>query len=618
MFEAYKIGVKISLLNNVSSGLVAISAEFMGLNKHVSSANTGLALMEAKLASIKRLGLIGGALAGAGFGMLFSLKGPIEHAMEWEREAAKMRQMGLGDWQVKEAQKFVQANDVIGTSIQQRMRLFVEAQGAFRESGMGGRSALDAAKTMMPILAGYETASKLLSGPHQLAAVGAMRNLNKTVEIMGGLGDTAKATAIADGIFKAAQSSGKMVDERQLKQFVAYGSSATNSLSMRSIFGGLEPIIGEFGGSTVATGLRTAFTRMSGGMALPPKKMQTTLGELGIGQLDHGQVRMSDGLLRLMQSDTVSFTKQMMETYKAHGIESQLDRERTNALLFNTTGAKIYNKLMQQMPVIEESLKSYDAAKGITQTLRSEKDGPMMAVEKFHTALADLGLVIGQTVLPVLTPMIQSLTTFFKWLKEYPTVLKELTIGFFGLGTAMAIGGTVTLLKAGFNGIGLVLRAGGGMPGLLDRTATSLGSLATMAGYFAAAYAGWKLGEMAGDKIDQSIQKSSGGAHGSLRSWLDQTSFGQTTGWFKYGQDEALHFVKAPSSVLNNSGSHFVAGKIDQPINVTVVSKLNDREIARAVTKVQGREGARPPTGGSSFDGSMAPAPVGAGATGGW
>ncbi|MEI5528341.1 hypothetical protein WB388_48210, partial [Streptomyces brasiliscabiei] len=74
-----------------------------------------------------------------------------------------------------------------------------------------------------------------------------------------------------------------MIDERQLKQFVAYGSSATNSIDMRALFGGLEPLIGEFGGSTVGTGLRTAFTRMSGAMSMPPKKMQGMLTELGIG-----------------------------------------------------------------------------------------------------------------------------------------------------------------------------------------------------------------------------------------------------------------------------------------------------------------------------------------------
>ncbi|MDU0220472.1 hypothetical protein RVS24_26225, partial [Escherichia coli] len=82
---------------------------------------------------------------------------------------------------------------------------------------------------------------------------------------------TKRAQEIADGVFKTVQSSGKMVDERQLKQFFAYGSSATNQQDLRTVFGGLEPIIGELGGSTTAVGLRTAYTRTNGMMALMPR-----------------------------------------------------------------------------------------------------------------------------------------------------------------------------------------------------------------------------------------------------------------------------------------------------------------------------------------------------------
>ncbi|MQY52110.1 hypothetical protein HCX48_09500 [Rhodocyclus tenuis] len=607
MFEAYKVAIRLSLINNVSSGLTAISMGLMSTQKHIDKANAGLMTMEIRLAQIKRSLLIGGAMTGAGAGILMGFKGPFDQAVQWEREAAKLRQMGIGEAQIRDAQKFVQANTIIGTSMQQRMRLFAEAQGSFRESGMDGERALEAAKTMMPVMAQYETAMKLLGGPHMAMHEMAMRNLNKTVEIMGGIGHPKRAEEIADGVFKAVQSSGKMVDERQLKQFVAYGSSATNSLSMRAIFGGLEPIIGEFGGSTVATGLRTAFTRMSGGMALPPKKMQSTLAELGIGKIDHGQVRMTDGLLRLMQSDTVEFTKQLMEIYKTHGIASQLDRERTNALLFNTTGAKIYNKLMQQMPVIEESLLAYDKARGIAQTNRDNAKSPMMAIEKFHAAMDDLGLVVGKTVLPVLTPLIKDLSKFFETLQRFPLLVKGLTYGFVGLGAAMAISGTILLTKTAFKSLGLVLGASGGLGANLKSVAGGLKSVGLQAAAFMSLYAGWKIGDVVGDKIDQSVQKSSGGAHGSLRSYLDQTWLGKSTGWFKYGQDESLHFQQAPSS-------NYVRSKAQQQpkmINNTIVMP-DGRVLYSVVTQEMDKDLRRPMAGTSRPDGRMSLTPVGA------
>ncbi len=478
-FDAYKVAVKLSLVNNVSSGLTALSTQFIGLNKHIKTSTEGLAVMESKLASIKRMALVGGAMAGAGVGMLMSLRGPIGQAIEWEREASKLKQMGLGDAQIAEAQKFAEATKIMGTSIQQRMKLFVEAQGSFRESGMAAPEALSAAKVMMPVLAKYQVASGLLTGDHQSIAKESMRNLNKTVEIMGGLNSSARATEIANGIFKAVQSSGKMVDERQLKQFVAYGGSATNQLGIRAIFGGMEPIIGEFGGSTAAVGLRTAYTRMNGMMALLPKRLKKEMVRLGIA--DSTGIEQTHALADLEATDITAYAKKMMDIYAKHGIVSQTDRERENAVLFGTNGSKVINKIMYQMPVIERSLAAYDQAHGINRTISDNKDSPMMAIEKFKSALNDLGLTMGRVVLPYLTPMVKDMTKFFTILEKHPTLVKTLTIGFVGLGVAMAFGGTVMLLTSAFKGLSLAMSVFGtggalasSMP-LLAKGITALG-----------------------------------------------------------------------------------------------------------------------------------------------
>jgi len=459
MFDAYKVAVKLTLVNGVSAGLVGLSSQFQKLSRDVGQTQNNIALLERKLLDIKRLGLIGGAITGAGVGMLFSLKGPVEQAMEYGREVSKLQQMGLGDKQIAEARKFSEATEIIGTSMQQRMRLFVEAQGSFRESGMEGSKALAAAKIMMPVLAQYEVASGLLGGETKARAQGSMRSLNKIVEIMGGLNDVERAKSIADGVFKAVQSSGKMVDERQLKQFVAYGGSATNQLGIRAIFGGLEPMIGELGGSTAAVGLRTAYTRMNGMMSLPPHLLLSEMSRLGMA--DFTGRKQKDDLARLEATDVPAYISKVMGIYKTHGITSVTDRERENAILFGTNGSKVINLLMRQMPVIAESLKSYDLAHGISQTVSDNKDSPLLAIQKFHAAMSDLGLVIGQTVLPVLTPMLKSLTEFFKELGHHPDMVRNLTRGFIGLAAAMSIGGTLMLTTSAFKALGMAMTFGG-------------------------------------------------------------------------------------------------------------------------------------------------------------
>ena len=212
--EAYKIAVKIALTENVTRGLLMMSSHFKATEGSAKA-------LQDRIAKIGKMTMIGGGLVGAGGVGLKMLEAPLNKALEYERFIAQLRQQGLGDSQIAEARKFSDATNVINTSMLDRMRIFTEAQGAFREGGKSGSEALQAAKDMMPVLATYETAMKTLSGEKHAAAEGSMRSLNKIVEMMGGLGDTQRAKEIADGVFKAVQSSGKMVDERQLKQFFA-------------------------------------------------------------------------------------------------------------------------------------------------------------------------------------------------------------------------------------------------------------------------------------------------------------------------------------------------------------------------------------------------------------
>ncbi|WP_133124390.1 hypothetical protein, partial [Klebsiella sp. A-Nf5] len=150
--------------------------------------------------------------------------------IDYARDQARLRQMGLNQSQMAQAVSFVTNMKMPYASQVDMMRIFTDAQGSFRQSGMNGSKALEAAMTMAPLLANYEVAMGALSGDSKAAASFNMRNLNKIVEIMGGTnpGQQEKAKAIVDAVFKASQASGRLVDEAQLKHFVSYGSSATN------------------------------------------------------------------------------------------------------------------------------------------------------------------------------------------------------------------------------------------------------------------------------------------------------------------------------------------------------------------------------------------------------
>jgi hypothetical protein len=504
IFDAYKVAVELSIVDKVGPFLSVFSRQLAAAGQNVTD-------LEKRLNNLGKIAAAGGILAGAGIGALAMAEKFGQAAAQYETYWSRLRQMGIGDAQIADARKWVTSNEIIGTSIRERTRLFVEAQGAFRESGMSGAAALDAAKTMTPVLANYVTARTMLgketSEQDEL-------NLNKIVEQLGGLNSTNRAKEIADAVFKAAQSSGVMVDPRQLRLFRTYAMTATAGMSDRTIFGGLEPLLGELGGSKAGTGLQTAYNRLNGIMSLAPHLLVQEASRLGVW--DQSKVELTRGgaarfpngdplnahLRDLMSHDLPAFAAEMMSRYQKAGITSPDDVARENAVLFGTTGSRFFNLLMRQLPVIQKSLASYDQARGINQTVEDNKNSPQMRMIQLHKSLDDLGLEIGESVLPVLTPLVTDFAAFFRTIDGHPLLIRTLTVGFIGLSAAMTFGGTLMLLRAGFGGLGIaltVLRAtipaltaslgagsvagglGGAVAGLLSPVGLAVVALGTLA-----------------------------------------------------------------------------------------------------------------------------------------
>lgn len=499
-FEGYSVAVKLSLINHVSSGLSLIS-------KNLHTTGLDVDVLNLKLASIGKQAAIGGAMFAGGLGIAALFKAPLNEAIKYQKEISKLQQQGLGQFQIADAMKFSEANKIIGTSLMDRTKMFTDAQGAFRESGKIGLDALNAAKIMSPVLAQYQVATGMLADGKQGMAHAQFQQLNKTVELMGGLNDANKAAMIADGIFKTVQSSGKMVSERDLRLFMSYGGAAVSGLNMKTIFAGLEPIIGELHGSTVATGLQTAYSRTHGMMALTPSITTNEALRLGIWDADkvtrtkgggarflHGSP-MNAQLANLQDTDTIKFAQAMMGIYAKNHITSLTDMGRENNILFGRTGGNIYTRIMQQMPVLLHSLDAYDKAQGISQTIAANKDSPMMKTLELSKAMDDLSLSIGQNVMPVFLPLITGLTSLSQELGKHPTLIKSFTYSLIGLSTVLLTGGLINMIAASSKGFGLlftVLSGGGGVTGAVLTGVSFIGK-ALMIGLRAIPVIGWVM-----------------------------------------------------------------------------------------------------------------------------
>ncbi|TKI03585.1 hypothetical protein [Martelella alba] len=540
----------------------------------------------------------------AGFEWLNSI---AEKGTDYERELARLRQMGLDSAQLNEAKRYVDAHPIANTSRLDLMRIFTDAQGSFRESGMKGGNAMDAAEIMMPILAKYEVASGALSDSSKAAANYNMRNLNKIVEIMGGLSDTKKAQAIVDAVFKASQASGRLVDENQLKQFVAYGSSATNHQGIRAIMGGLEPIIAEMGGSTTAVGLRTAYTRVNGMMSLPPKLLLREMNRLGM--TDKTGMKQTDRLHELEATNVVGYAAEMMKIYRAHGITKDIDRERENAIIFGTNGAKIFNRIMAQMETIDKSLAAYDVSNGTDKTIYDPNNHVILAraalgksYENLELALAQKGGVLERFThgIDMLSNGIVKITSA---MDAHPEMTRYFTDGAMivtGLAGAsgglwvlnhaagavikpLGLVGRVVLSLTGANSLPLLATTLGGLPAVITGILTAIAAFS-----FYKVWDWYKNGEM---NQNFNTMTSSGTKGASGFNIHNPTA-----------ADEYRHLIN-PSRYPAAP----VPGKAGQTIQVNSTINLDGKKVGEAVTNHQAKEANKPQSGVSGFDNYLSP-----------
>lgn len=542
------------------------------------------------------------------YGGFEALKAISDKGIEYERELARLRQMGLDKSQINSSIEFVKNTKLPYTSQLDMMRIYTDAQGSFRQSGMSGNEALKSAMTMSPLLATYEAAMGALGGETKAATSQNMRNLNKIVEIMGGLQDTGKASNIVDAVFKASQASGRLVDENQLKQFVAYGSSATNHQSIKTIFAGLEPIIAEMGGSTTAVGMRTAYTRMNGMMSMPPKLLQHEMQRLGIA--DSTGRKQKEEFYNLQATDAIAYAKKMMEVYKLHGITKQTDIERENSILLGTNGAKIYNRIMAQMSTLLESEEAYDRSKGSGDVVNNPLNKQLMAQQKLAAKWADLELVLAKDggALDLFTSGLSKLADIMEGLSKFGAAnpkISSAVVNVLALVTSIsALKGGVWLLKhavsvlfspleliTGAKGLPLLTSSLGGLYGIVARLVPLLGLIIPTNNTPNTTEELKTIQDKGAEnwKANNPGKPYTGTWQNQLLNWMDEHP-GQPISNFKPGQNGAVY--PEPS-------------KASQPVMVTSNTYLDGKKIAETVTTYQTKQASRAPSSTSGTDATM-------------
>jgi len=277
--EAYKVAVRLSLTENISSGLLAISRKFGDTNKQAE-------LFQKKMEQIGKMTLAGGALTAVGLVITKGLDGTIKAANDLVKAQNDFKTLNLSaqDNAAVSSQAQLLSHQTLGTTIAGNIRLIQDLHTAFGD--------LHHAMAVSPEFAKYETTVKMALGEH--AADGSVNAMAKALEHRGGnvLTDPKAFNtelAMATQVQLATKNRVRPQDFLLASQT---GGMAYSMLDKDYLYGKFAGLITmNQSGDRVGTMLMTAFSSLIGGHM--DNKAKGFLANLGLSEEGVSKARMN-------------------------------------------------------------------------------------------------------------------------------------------------------------------------------------------------------------------------------------------------------------------------------------------------------------------------------------
>ena len=571
MLEAYKIGIKLQLLDGVTSGLIALGGRFRRTSQDVEQ-------LQKRIEGVKRSMAIGVAEAGAGVGLLAMFKPAMEAASAYQLQLAKLGAMGFGDNITNQAAKAARSMQIMGASVIQTTEAMRDALGIVPQ--------LSEAKLLAPTLAKVPFAAKM----YGLDAGGATRsalNMMRAAEQREGMGHPHAILRAVNEMWKMAAFSGFRLGGNDFRALSATGSTAFKLLSSRGLMN-LEPALQEMGGSRVGTALMSAYQGLiMGQMLVGNSTVINTLQKLHL-PTGHDLLRAKDGHIKRLMPGAVVGTNLLMRdpaTWFAtvftqhamrYGGAKNLDdlMKLSSEIQSNRTGKTLAAILLQNAAAIplktSQIMKSDDIDQAATRYGGTAAGRYAAAGAAWETAKVNFGVAAlpwATKALAGLTHLIQNLTAL---MKHHATATKILAGSLISLGAGLAIDGTVRVVTAAFRGLGLALAFDtvGGAAGIakigsaLAIVGTSLASgLSALA---AAGYAGWKVGGWINHGIDWMGGKITGQQGWNLGGQIYDWTHHMTAAGGR-GMVQVHHQTVLDGKVLTDTVTHHQARNMERP-----------------------------------------------------
>lgn len=625
MFDAYKIGITLSLTNHVSKGLLLMAGDFAKTEAQAT-------LLQKRLVSIQNDAIKGGLMLGAGVGMLALLKGPYEEAKKLAQAQANFQTLNLSA--SENAQAFGKAatmsHQTLGTTITNNVKLIHDLHTAFGDL----HHAIDTADIFakMSIVAKVANGGKDVDGLVNAAA--------KALEHRGGkvINNPAEFAAESDLMTKVMLATKMRVGPSDYLTASGTGKMAYQLYDKEYLYGNYAGLMSINGGARTGTAGMTAFSSLVGGhmdnkgkgfladlglwqegpskkrlgiiqealKGLSPEERKLAVTSLGGQSALSGGLKDADAELFAHRPDL--FVAKMVPLIRQR-FGMDLSDEQVALLLaknfnrntgdFLATQITMASKLAKDTSIINKSMGNES---GYQHYMSSPEGAEAAAGAAWKNFLAMFGSVYLPKITEGLLLLAKGLDSLSGFVTRNQTLVKGLVSVFAALAVGLMIRGAALLLSVALRGLGiaLLMSNAGGIAGILNLS----GALSFVGKALASFAIGWTIGTIINDSL------------------IAGTKFGDWIGKMTarllafFGNEDAKSALKTNNGEMDwtfgsakskwpGGGSGFVAEKSDKPIQVNTQVNMDGRTVATMVTQHQSKAASAAPSSGLGFDSGM-------------
>ena len=477
MYEAYKIGVRLSLINNVTSGLAVISGGFKKTSDEAKA-------LQSKLKEIKLMGAVGFGIGAAGFMGLGIIGKMVKPAEEYVHQLRLANQQGFTHAEMIQTQK--RAWDTLKTVPTSKVSSNIEAIRDLSTVLTSREHAINFMPTAQKTQAILETYLHGQPGSYK----NEVGYLGKLLEMKGWVQNEAQMEHATEGVTRAIVATGGKVTASDFLSAVKYGRKSGLGWDLDFMQNYLPTIIQEMksrGGSGVSAGAGPALQAMGRVViaGIAGDKAFELFNKLGL--LDKSKIHKDKqgniksigpgGMIgsELFKENPYYWARDILSpALTAAGITKPNDVSDTISHLFKTgTADFMVTQMVMQQWKFERDAQLFKKAlpNGLTGGYSDlAKNDPVLARVAFAAQVDALKVALGQELVPVILGFLEKLNIILPkvshFINEHTTAFKILTLSFAGFSAGLAMAGGAIGISAAFTALKLGLKVLTGTAGI--------------------------------------------------------------------------------------------------------------------------------------------------------